>query len=228
MPSWNVHIAHANRLLADAGARSLGVSDVDAFLFGNVLPDVYVGYMVPHPTKLLGYCRTHQSYPGGIPLPNYKRYWRNFIASYDFERRMGGVTDLMLGVWCHIVCDHTYNKYTRRYIQAHDIPVGEKTRIRKQTDFDLYGRSLTMGRLPRLTPELVQQGAAYPQYCVREVDICAALEVIDEIAHMKRVHTIACLTRSSSRQLPPKLTGLCFAGLPGDMKLLQPDYPSAN
>lgn len=182
MPSWNVHIAHANRLLADAGARSLGVSDVDAFLFGNVLPDVYVGYMVPHPTKILGYCRTHQSYPGGIPLPNYKRYWRNFIASYDFERRMGGVTDLMLGVWCHIVCDHTYNKYTRRYIHAHDIPVGEKTRIRKQTDFDLYGRSLTMGRLPRLTSELVQQGAAYPQYCVREADICAALEVIDEIA----------------------------------------------
>ena len=107
MPSWNVHIAHANRLLADAGARSLGVSDVDAFLFGNVLPDVYVGYMVPHPTKILGYCRTHQSYPGGIPLPNYKRYWRNFIVSYDFERRMGEVSDLMLGVWCHIVCDHT-------------------------------------------------------------------------------------------------------------------------
>ena len=95
---------------------------------------------------------------------------------------MGEVSDLMLGVWCHIVCDHTYNKYTRRYIHTHDIPVGEKTRIRKQTDFDLYGRSLTMGRLPRLTPELVQQGAAYPQYCVREVDICAALEVIDEIA----------------------------------------------
>ncbi len=46
----------------------------------------------------------------------------------------------------------------------------------------LYGRSLTMGRLPRLTPELAQQGAAYPQYCVREADICAALEVIDEIA----------------------------------------------
>lgn len=182
MPSWNVHIAHADRLLREAGAGPLGVRDVDAFLFGNVLPDVYVGYMVSEPTKILRYCLTHQSYPGGIPIPSYKRYWRNFIAPYDCGEKDGGVSDMMLGVWCHIVCDHIYNTYTRRFIRSYGISVGEKTRIRKQTDFDLYGRSLSMSRLPRLTPELLRQGMAYPQYRIQEEDIRAALEVVDEIA----------------------------------------------
>ncbi len=48
MPSWNVHIAHADRLL-EKGAGCLGV-DIhypDAFLLGNVAPDVHIGFMVP-------------------------------------------------------------------------------------------------------------------------------------------------------------------------------------
>ena len=50
MPSWNIHTAHVERLLREEGADALGVSDVNAFLFGNLAPDVYVGYMVPDTT----------------------------------------------------------------------------------------------------------------------------------------------------------------------------------
>ena len=82
--------------------------------------------MVPHPTKILGYCRTHQSYPGGIPHLTINATGVTSLLRMILRERMGEVSDLMLGVWCHIVCDHTYNKYTRRYIHAHDIPVGER------------------------------------------------------------------------------------------------------
>ena len=40
MPSWNIHSAHAEKLLADCGAAALGVADENAFLFGNFVPEV--------------------------------------------------------------------------------------------------------------------------------------------------------------------------------------------
>ena len=32
MPSWNIHLAHAEQLLADAGAAQLGIDDWNSFL----------------------------------------------------------------------------------------------------------------------------------------------------------------------------------------------------
>ena len=47
MPSWNIHIAEAEMLLARDGSVAALVRDRNAFLFGSVVPDVLVGYMVP-------------------------------------------------------------------------------------------------------------------------------------------------------------------------------------
>ncbi len=59
MPSWNIHTAHVERLLREHGASELGIDDKDAFLMGNLLPDVYVGYMVPDATWRIDYKLTH-------------------------------------------------------------------------------------------------------------------------------------------------------------------------
>ena len=67
MPSWNIHTAHVERLLREEGAARLGVRDVNAFLFGNFLPDIYVGYMVPVPVvRLRDYRETHFADGGAI------------------------------------------------------------------------------------------------------------------------------------------------------------------
>ena len=55
MPSWNIHTAHVERLLREHGASELGIGDKDAFLMGNLLPDVYVGYMVPDASWRIDY-----------------------------------------------------------------------------------------------------------------------------------------------------------------------------
>ena len=47
MPSWNIHIAQTERLLERTGALAKSVRDRNAFLFGCVVPDIFVGYMVP-------------------------------------------------------------------------------------------------------------------------------------------------------------------------------------
>lgn len=86
MPSWNIHTAHVERLLREEGAARLGVRDVNAFLFGNFLPDIYVGYMVPVPVaRLRDYRETHFADGGAIPSPNYQAFWDRFVAGCDAE-----------------------------------------------------------------------------------------------------------------------------------------------
>lgn len=43
MPSWNIHIAQTERLLERTGALANSVRDRNAFLFGCVVPDIFVG-----------------------------------------------------------------------------------------------------------------------------------------------------------------------------------------
>ena len=61
MPSWNIHTAHVERLLADCEPDDLGIEDVNAFLFGNYVPDIYLGFMVADITFHVDYCRTWPS-----------------------------------------------------------------------------------------------------------------------------------------------------------------------
>ena len=63
MPSWNIHIAHVQRLLHEQDARSLGIRDANAFLFGNLVPDIYVGYLVQPISRKVPYRVTHFADP---------------------------------------------------------------------------------------------------------------------------------------------------------------------
>lgn len=79
MPSWNIHTAHVERLLREHGASELGIGDKDAFLMGNLLPDVYVGYMVPDATWRIDYKLTHLTMRDHIPLPRYQEFWDFYV-----------------------------------------------------------------------------------------------------------------------------------------------------
>lgn len=178
MPSWNIHTAHVERLLREEGAEALGIRDVNAFLFGNVAPDVLVGYMVPNPTHRIDYKLTHLALREHIPLPRYDEFW-------DFYIRPGAgapePTDLVLGAWCHLVADHVYNAHTREFLAERGIEPGEAMRIAKQGDFALFGHTLVIGMKPEVTPELLAVCAAFPQYSLAEADVRAAVDVAGRI-----------------------------------------------
>ena len=56
MPSWNIHIAHAEGLLEDGGPFAGVVRDRNAFLFGNFVPDIYVATWCrvwPSPSRIV-------------------------------------------------------------------------------------------------------------------------------------------------------------------------------
>ena len=177
MPSWNIHTAHAELLLRTEGPSALGIRNVDAFLLGNLLPDVYVGYMVPDISHKLEYRETHYADPGFVPEP---RYW-DFFESYGQRNRDGQVDDLILGTWAHLLADHDYNLQNNRFIDARGIKPGEQTRIRKQGDFDLFGRTLDISLAPNITPEVLVQCAAFSQYELYEEDMVKASEAMRAI-----------------------------------------------
>lgn len=174
MPSWNIHTAHVERLLREEEPQALGISDVNCFLFGNYVPDVYVGYMVPNPTRKIEYRTTHLADPTHIPKPRSGEFWESYVAG-------GEASDVTLGAWAHLVCDNVYNGAVREWNAAHGVQNGEQTRIRKQGDFEKFGRTLPISLKVEVTPLLLAECEVFPQYPVIEPDVRAAVGVARRI-----------------------------------------------
>lgn len=188
MPSWNIHSAHVEALLKKRSPQELGIRNVNAFLFGNFLPDVYVGYMVKPTTRIIVYNDTHFADPNFVPEPRYWEFWRRFgLPSADAD---GRVSDLVLGTWCHLVADNAYNHDVNAFIEGMGIRPGETTRIRKQGDFDLFGRTLDLRLECHLDDELVRQAHAFPQYPVLEPDLRASVAAASAIVRDNRLHHV--------------------------------------
>ena len=185
MPSWNIHTAHVERLLREEGASALGVCDVDAFYIGNILPDVYVGYMVPNTTFRVDYKLTHLTYREHIPLPRADEFWRFYIDHPD-DFGAPEVSDVVKGAWCHLVCDHVYNAHTRAYLQKIGVQPGEKARIGKQSDFALFGRTLGISLEPHVNDAVLEQCERFPMYRVAAEDVRAAVAVASKIVRQNQ------------------------------------------
>ncbi len=188
MPSWNIHAAHAERLLREEGASRLGVRDEDAFLVGNLVPDIYVGYMVQGLDRTIEYKVTHFADPVHVPEPRFWEFWERYAVPNADAR--GRVSDVVLGAWTHLMADHVYNHCTNAFLRDHGIAPGEKARIGKQGDFDLFGRSLDIVRSPSPTPEVIRQCSEFPQYQIAERDVYAACGVMASIVEDNRVRHV--------------------------------------
>lgn len=257
MPSWNIHIAHAERLLKGGGSVARAVRDGNAFLFGNLIPDIYVGYMVPGVVRPVPYRVTHFAKPEHIPKPRAGEFFDAYVLplarecglldtlgddcatgggvgapgfasgfadagkhapalpwhapvslaaevahvspahtpmfEWDFDvaqtaacqrdafatsRRAlsrdelrRSLFDMVLGTWVHLLADCTWNQAVSDLLDARGEQPSRDFRIKKQGDFDLFGKSLELDLMPRLTPQLIEVAAAFPQY---EIDAASA------------------------------------------------------
>ena len=216
MPSWNIHTAHVERLLAETNPVTLGVRDVNAFLFGNLVPDIYVGYMVPDATRKIDYRETHFADPSHVPEPRYEEFFERFAGpSTDGE---GHVSDVVLGAWTHLLADNVYNTRFNQLLDRLGLKAGTEVRIRKQGDFDTFGRTLNISLVPRVTPDLLVQAAAFPQYEVTEADVratCAAMEriVADNAEHHVSEPSYSLLGDAYFSEVPDEVDTLMLEGL---------------
>lgn len=176
MPSWNIHTAHIERLLADEAPASLGIADVNAFLFGNLVPDIYVGYVVNPITRKIDYKDTHFANPTFIPTPDASRFYGTYVRGAEHS-------DLTVGAWTHLICDHYYNLRTTEYIDRIGVKPGTQTRIRKQADFDLFGRTLQISWVPQVTEDLLDAARRFSQYAIDEPDVRGTIRVQQQIVN---------------------------------------------
>lgn len=187
MPSWNIHTAHVERLLANRRAEDLGIHDANAFLFGNYAPDVYVGFMVPDTTVRIDYCITHFAEIDLIPVPDADRFWDHYIARRKIASPAG--QSLVLGAWAHLVADRFYNGNFRTFSSEHDVPEGEQLRVGKQGDFDLYGKTLAIASCVSVTPELLEAAWSFHPYRILADDVERSVAVANEIVRTNGLST---------------------------------------
>ncbi len=179
MPSWNIHTAHVERLLADCSPDTLGISDANAFLFGNYVPDVHVGFMVPDASYHIDYCITHFASPSVTPVPDADRFWDIYLgrrAIPDPSR-----LSLTLGAWAHLVADRFYNGWFRAFCKTHDVPTGEELRKCKQADFDTFGCSLAISSHVKVNSDLERAAQEFRPYSVLPRDVALSVEVANAI-----------------------------------------------
>lgn len=188
MPSWNIHTAHVERLLAEHQAEDLGIADVNSFLFGNYVPDIYLGFMVPDTTFRIDYCLTHMAKPRLIPLPDADQFWNNCVSRRRPTTDSG--LSLTLGAWAHLVADRVYNGTFRDFCQTHDTPHGDELRLMKQGDFDLFGHSLGISSTVEITPELLDAANRFRQYSVLPDDVRKSVDVANAIVQGEDVKPV--------------------------------------
>lgn len=239
MPSWNIHIAQTQRLFERGGAVARIVRDRNAFLFGSLVPDIYVGYMVPAIKDPIPYRITHFATPAHIPKPREGEFWDTYVApaadrlgitaaaalttpateeailaaslavEQDYVSRSHypqryedaeppvwqasaadddlspaaierSLFDLLLGTWSHLLADNIWNTRVNEFLDAHGGKPSESFRIKKQGDFDLFGKALPLDLLPRMTPRLAATVRAFPQYAIDEAAILTTIGVAHE------------------------------------------------
>ena len=190
MPSWNIHTAHVEHMLSDHRAEGLGIADANAFLFGNYVPDVYVGFMVHDATFRIDYCITHVAEPNIIPVPDADWFWDRYVARRTPKEAAN--LSLVLGSWAHLVADRFYNGYFRTFCSENEVPEGEELRIAKQSDFDLFGRSLNATSHVQVTPELLEAARTFRPYSILADDVARSIETASAIVDNGGLMALDC------------------------------------
>lgn len=178
MPSWNIHTAHVEKLLDGCEPGELGVEDVNAFLFGNYVPDIYLGFMVADITFHVDYCLTHMAEPSVTPVPDADRFWDMYVCRRPMPPAQ---RSLALGAWAHLMADRMYNGRFRAFAKGLDAPKGDELRECKQGDFDTFGRSLALSSHVRADDELIAAAGLFRPYSILPDDVRRTVKRIDEV-----------------------------------------------
>lgn len=104
MPSWGLHI-----YIAECVSNKLkNKIDKNSFLFGNVLPDIYSGWIIKDASQSYDYDFSHYASKVVLNGSNYKlSCYEKFIE----EQKQNLKNPIILGYLSHLIADHFFNKY---------------------------------------------------------------------------------------------------------------------
>lgn len=107
MPSWSIHLSVAGKVYEKFHKR-YGWLGENEFLFGNILPDLFEGHVVPGLSCVVDDYSTHfpkqQTIKGvTIPIPDLKR----FLEQYQDKLK----NSVIFGYYCHLFTDCFWNRF---------------------------------------------------------------------------------------------------------------------
>ncbi len=105
MPRWGIHLDIATKIL-DSN-KSI---DKNLFLFGNILPDIQVGYMVPDVSNIVKYDISHYELKNGTIM--YMNFYQSHIDKMD--------EPIFMGYFTHLVADYCFNARLRKQYVFND------------------------------------------------------------------------------------------------------------
>lgn len=104
MPCWGTHLYIANELNKKVKL------DINEFLLGNLLPDMYSGWIIKNASKIEIYETSHI---GKKTLLNGKKYTLPDVEKFEEENKdLFKNNILLLGYFVHILTDYFFNKYS--------------------------------------------------------------------------------------------------------------------
>lgn len=99
--------------------------------------------------------------------------------------------DLVLGTWVHLLADTIWNRRVNDFLDALGEKPSKDFRIKKQGDFDQFGKSLNIDAFPVPTARLVDAAVRFPQYAIDERSVYFTCAIAHEIV------------RTNSLSVPP-------------------------
>lgn len=132
MPSWGIHFATAKRV------NELLKLDENQFLFGNILPDLPNGYLIPEIQFQKSYNETHyidcgcDNYLNLPKIPNSNSFYNQYKTHFE--------NAVIVGYYVHLLTDQYWNtEFINRYVT---LGVDVCFNTVKQLDFCLFEQYL--------------------------------------------------------------------------------------
>ncbi len=168
---WHDYVVPAARGLKEAASASPGSAPI---LASSIKQEV----------ERVNYVHYPQRYEGIAEVP------RNVSDVRDAETSADAIArsrfDLTLGVWSHLLADRIWNRRVNEYLESIGGVPSEHFRIKKQGDFDAFGKTLAIELVPRPTPRLLATAAAFPQYRIDEPTVYKTIGVAHEIVRTNK------------------------------------------
>lgn len=133
MPSWPIHIKIAQKL-----NKKLNL-DNDNFIFGNILPDLYNGFIIDNLSQKISSKETHFRENKKINIEKFKEKYQNKLNN-----------PIVLGYLTHLLADEYYNLYiihkfhleNKNWDQEPENTKKNNILHKKHHDLNLYGNKL--------------------------------------------------------------------------------------
>lgn len=192
MPCWGMHLHIAKKV-----NKRLNLEE-NLFLIGNVLPDIYSGYIIKNASKIEKYEISHF---GERTLLGGKKYTLPNIEKFEKENELFFRENiLLLGYFSHILTDYFFNKYSFEKIYVKDensntigcyLKNGEfyktdgmEVRSFKHSDFSRFSNKKLenfKNKLIELTPEIIGMSKKINTMEIYEEDLIKTVEYINDM-----------------------------------------------